>query len=455
MKLGLRITAFLATSCALAIACSDSAPAPFDPPSADSGAADAAAHLPPASEAGPIEDAAPDAAPPVDEAVTCDVAPCPVEIVAGQTRFCVLMSDQTVRCWGDDTQGALGRDPGDGGDAGAIAPVSPVQGLTQVTQLSAAGTTTCARSATGAVTCWGGNDSGQLALSTSDYDRHAKPTAVTLTGSAARVDVGPRGACATLTSGDVMCWGANDQGQLARPLSVQIGGPTKIASQTGKIVQTAVSTNTYFAVDDTGKIASWGATTGAVGAVAGRVSSVSPDPLPGVLSLDSISSLAVSPWRDDFSPIDFSELGIAHACAIAHGKVYCWGQSSLGAMGFGVPFAFVTPTEALLRDGANPIRVAVSTENTCLQMTDGTLQCAGDDSRGQLGRGADAGLFSDVFTKATAFTDHALRLAVSDNSTCVIVRGGKVMCWGGNSNGELARGTTDDDPHVTPAVVKF
>jgi hypothetical protein len=471
----LRVTALLSTFCGLAIvagACSDdSGRDAFVTPAVDSGVAHPPPEGAPPSDAG-SSDAATDASADVDEVVTCDVEPCAVDIVAGQNHFCVLMSDKRVRCWGDDTQGSLGYgapagtddDGGDAGDAGdgggaARSPISTVQGLADVTQISAGATTSCARMADGAVKCWGGNDSGQLGLTTdsptSDGDPHPTPAAVALTGPASRIDVGARGACAVLSSGDVFCWGANDQAQLARPTDVQIGGPAKVATLTGKVVRTAVSMNTSFAVDDTGRVSSWGAVTGPTGSVSGRVASVSPDPLPQLLPLDAISSFAVSSWRADF-PQDGSEMrGIAHACAISRGKVSCWGASTLGAMGFGVPFAFVQPSMVLVREDAHPQRVAVSIENTCLRMTDGSIQCAGDDSRGQLGRGADAGLFSDFFTVATAFKDHALRVALSDSTACVIVRGGKVQCWGGNSNGELARGTTDDDPHPTPSVVQF
>jgi alpha-tubulin suppressor-like RCC1 family protein len=185
------------------------------------------------------------------------------------------------------------------------------------------------------------------------------------------------------------------------------------------------------------------------------VASLSPDPLPKLLPLDAITSFAASSWRSVYPVSGSGEHGIAHACAITRGSLYCWGESTLGAMGFGVPFPFVQPAAVLVHGDAHPQRVAVSIENTCLRMTDGSIQCAGDDSHGQLGRGADAGLFSDFFTKATTFTDYAVRVALAEGTACVVVRGGRVLCWGGNAHGELARGTTDDEPHPTPVLVQL
>lgn len=452
------VSAALGSVTMAAVACSDDdEPRGFDSNTVDAGS-DAAKETPPTPEAGPTDSAVDagsdfDAA---DEPVTCDVEPCAVDIVAGQNHFCVLLSDKTVRCWGDDTQGQLGAgipDP----DADAGGPVRTVLGLANVTQVSAGGTTTCARLGDGTVQCWGGNDVGQLGLTvdppTSDWDPHPTPASVAVTG-ASRVDVGVHSACAVLASGDVACWGANDQAQLARSPDVMLGGPTNVKSLSGKTVSTAGGTNTSFAVDKTGNVSSWGATTGTQGTISGRMASVSPDLTPQNLLLGGVTSFAVSSWRVDY-PMSGGERGLAHACAVAGGNLYCWGDSMFGAMGFGVPFAFVQPTRVPLEGEAHPQRIAVSMENSCVRTSDGAIQCAGDDTHGQLGRGADAGLFSDFFTPAKSFDQYALRLALSDETACVIVRGGKVVCWGGNAFGELALGSTDDAAHPTPTPIGF
>lgn len=452
------VSAAVAGFAMAAVACSDDdEPRGFDSSNVDAGT-DATKQMPPTPEAGPVDSSVDagsdfDAA---DEPVTCDVEPCAVDIAAGQNHFCVLLSDKTVRCWGDDTQGQLGAGAADP-DTDAGGPVRTVLGLTNVTQISAGGTTTCARLGDGTLQCWGGNDVGQLGLTvdppTSDWDPHPTPAPVAVAG-ASRVDVGAHSACAILASGEVTCWGANDQAQLARSPDATIGGPTKIEALSGKTVSTAAGTNTSFAIDPSGTVSSWGATTGTQGTVAGRMASVSPDLRPRSLLLEGVTSFGVSSWRVDY-PRSGGERGLAHACAVAAGGVYCWGDSMFGAMGFGVPFAFVEPARVPLQGEAHPQRIAVSIENSCVRTSDGAVQCAGDDTHGQLGRGADAGLFSDFFTPATAFDQYALRLALSDETACAIVRGGKVVCWGGNAFGELATGATDDAAHPTPTPVGF
>ena len=125
--------------------------------------------------------------------------PLMTQIVAGARHFCARISDGTVRCWGDDARGQLGLDPA-GGDADAGATVT---GLTGVTQISAAGTTTCARLEDQSVRCWGGNDHGQLGRALdppTDEDPHPIPERVAI-DAVARVDVGERSVCSTTAAG--------------------------------------------------------------------------------------------------------------------------------------------------------------------------------------------------------------------------------------------------------------
>ena len=137
---------------------------------------------------------------PADENVTCAQEPCAVELVAGDAHFCARMQSGTVRCWGANAFGVLGRAPSD-----QTLSVATVEGLTGVEQLSSGGTTTCALVSGGAVQCWGNNSDGLLGLQVdavaSDGAPHPTPAPVALSGPAVRVDIGPRVGCAILATG--------------------------------------------------------------------------------------------------------------------------------------------------------------------------------------------------------------------------------------------------------------
>lgn len=403
---------------------------------------------------------------PADEPVTCAGLPCAVQIVAGDDHFCARMSDGTVRCWGSDNLGALGRGSGEDADAGPDAgwAVSAVAGLSGVTQLSAAGATTCARveeaSAPGEpkIACWGSNEHGQLGLGDgmADFDPHPEPVAVALSRDAkpVRVDVGHRSACAVLPSGAIACWGNNEQLQLARTGGEPVLGPA--AAEIGQLLgaRTVPAAHSTLVVTPSGEVWSWGALATPFGTVGGRIASVSPDPLPGrVGTLAGVTGIAVSGWIEDFeSPEPLPPR--AHACAIASGEVYCWGQTYRAALCTGVPDSSRTPAHAPSYTAAWPQQIAVSDELTCVRMTDGTVSCCGEDGRGRLGRGK-VGLYEKSFVRASAFEGKAVQVAASNGAVCVLVQGGTVECWGSNENGELGQPDVDALPHPSPLVVRF
>ncbi|MBN9166052.1 MAG: hypothetical protein J0I07_34200 [Myxococcales bacterium] len=434
---------------------------------------DAVAPTPDASPDRDAEDAVVDAGadadarPPfvvVEEEVVCKGSPCAKEIVAGDDHFCARMDDGTVRCWGSDAFGALGRGDLPDGDGGAGWKVGTVSNLTEVVQLSAGGATTCARRKDGGVMCWGGNSSGQLGLAIerpiADLDPHPEPAPVELPPGAlaARIDVGPSTACVVTASGALVCWGNNEQAQLARP-DVGLGDVNGPAfADVGQLVvgRAVPATHTTLAVTKSGEIWSWGALAGSFGPLAGRVASVSPHAVPQrVVPLGGVTSFAASGWVEDFETPE-PTLPRAHACAIAEGEVYCWGQTYRGALCTGTPDPSRLPAHAPNYTDVWPQQVVVADELTCLRMTDGTVQCCGDDGRGRLGTGAVASFpYESALVPATAFKGRAVQLAATNGAVCALVQGGTVECWGSNEKGELGQPTSDALDHPSPVGVRL
>lgn len=446
---------------------------------------------PPGSDAGYDANVPRDPYDPADVPVTCgDAGVCATQIVAGRNHFCVRLADGTARCWGDDEYGALGggdrqgppKDPkddadgGDAGDAGAKSRTTAVAGLTGITQLSAGDATSCARLASGEVHCWGRNSTGQLGLSAGkpsfDEMRHADAMPVDLTDAASAVHVGPRNACAILAGGNVVCWGTNELAQLARDgatLDWVLGpGPATVGAPLARMT---IGSGTLVGVTAQGTLLSWGATYGNNGLISGRMSSVSPDPVPNAFgSLDGaalagITSVASSPtyFKDEGGTIGAPTIGPippgppqmhAHACAIAKGEVYCWGRSDTGALGTGLPDQEIAPTHAPIKSKAWPQRIALADEISCVRMTDGSIQCCGGDASGRFGTGR-TDVFAPLFSPITSFTGKAVDVAVSNRAVCALLVDGTVQCWGSNAFGELALPENDDAPHPTPVTVTF
>ena len=83
----------------------------------------------------------------------------PVQTGLGRQHFCARTAASTVHCWGENQVGQLGN--GSSGNA-TFYPTGEVIGITDAVNLSSGGDTSCVVLATGDVMCWGDNEFGQL-----------------------------------------------------------------------------------------------------------------------------------------------------------------------------------------------------------------------------------------------------------------------------------------------------
>jgi alpha-tubulin suppressor-like RCC1 family protein len=421
------------------------------------------ASLPPTDDGGGRIDAS-DAAEPRDagipfdgagEAVVCATTPCVTQLAGGDTYFCALLSDGTVRCWGTDVRGSLGRPDLDASADAAVLP-APVDGLEGVTQLSAR-QATCARLDGGAVRCWGSNSAGQLGIRTppaSDTLSHPIPTDVPLLEPALRVDANDNNTCAVLESGKVECWGLTAYGLLARITTGGVGGPD-IAT---KIEPKVVKTSTGVALTEGAEVVTWAGVLGREVSIQPADPAFKPQTIP---SLDNVHDLA-GELAYVYSEAAAAWVPAGHTCAVAAGAVYCWGTTNTyGALCTGIPSPEPVPVNVSmpLEAGVFAQQITVSKRNTCVRLTDGSVRCCGVDDLGQLARGSipDSGTtpVEPVFTPATAITGHVVQVALGGDTACALLQGGSVECWGSNAYGQLGNGTRDSAPHPVPVRVQF
>ncbi len=191
--------------------------------------------------------------------VTIGGLPSAVAVAVGESFACALTTTGAVYCWGSDGFGELGA-----GSAPGLESATPVQvhGLTSgVRSLSAGGSTACAVTSSRAVECWGSNSNGVLGDGQADTQTSSDvPVAVKTLGSGqATVTVGAyRTACATSTTGRVMCWGYNYDGTLGNGTQNDSAVPVQVKGLTHGGKEVAFATYTGCVLTTTGQVKCWG-----------------------------------------------------------------------------------------------------------------------------------------------------------------------------------------------------
>lgn len=149
----------------------------------------------------------------IDRSVPVDVFGLEAGIQSVSTGYlhtCAVDSGGGVKCWGENGYGQLG----DGSTEDRVTPVE-VYGLASgMISVTVGYRHTCALSLEGFAYCWGDNVDGQLG--DGSYDGSKTPIIVSglPPDGVTTIKAGYRHTCAFTTSGEVLCWGRNDYGQL-------------------------------------------------------------------------------------------------------------------------------------------------------------------------------------------------------------------------------------------------
>lgn len=144
-------------------------------------------------------------------------------VATGEIHACALTNTGGVKCWGYAQNGALGNNS----QASFTQPVAAdVTGLTSGVAAITAGTShTCAMKSTGEVLCWGSNAQGQIG----DGTNTQRNTPVSVASGAIAISAGAFHTCILTAVGVSQCWGNNAQGNLGNGTQ---GGPSYVPTPT-------------------------------------------------------------------------------------------------------------------------------------------------------------------------------------------------------------------------------
>ncbi len=279
------------------------------------------------------------------------------------------------------------------------------------------GTTSGCAVAVGRAACWGSNDMGQLGDgTTTDHPlavsvlTEADPGGSQLPSSATVTDVSVAdGFACAVAAGRVYCWGDNTSGQLGDGSFLASSVPRAVA-----VVGTAGSTLPAGTVTD---VETGGSGQGAYACAiaAGRLycwgSRLHGRLGNGINSATGVTVPVATVAMWSTGAVTDVSLGPETVCAVASGSAWCWGWSGYGQLGDGtglpgvaqtVPIPVQTAPASSLPATALVTEVAVGASSACV-LHDGTPYCWGTNRSGQLGADItiDTGTSSNVVRTAT------------------------------------------------------
>ena len=174
-------------------------------------------------------------------------------IAANGSYTCALTGAGGVKCWGDNSQGQLG----DGTTDEHRTPVD-VSGLAGgVAAITAGGLHTCALTTVGGVKCWGYNFAGALGDG-SRTDKHTPVDVLGLTSGVVAIAAGFGHTCALTAARAVECWGYNYFGQLGDGSKADHLTPVEVSGLASGVVGLAANGQYSCALTSSGEIKCWG-----------------------------------------------------------------------------------------------------------------------------------------------------------------------------------------------------
>lgn len=393
-----------------------------------------------------------------------------IALSGGLTHTCALLRGGYVRCWGGNDRGELGlghtafqgnRHPHQLTDA-AGAPAGPVDLGAPAEAVGAGDHHSCALLTDASVRCWGDNTHGQLGLGHTGvvWDRTPGSLRADLGQSrAVALAVGGNVSCVILSGGDVRCWGDNTWGQLGlgntSPVSATMRpaqlGPVSLGA--GAAAATLAVGGPVCAVLSAGEVRCWGYND------FGELGIGSTMPVSSSLVPSDYASVAFPPPARSAAAV---AVGANHSCALLDiHQVQCWGDGSSGQLGLGNKNN-VGDDESPALVGIVPLptggasAIAAGAVHTCAVFTrDGGVRCWGDNAHGQLGTGSLASLGGTPLTTPRLLPPVSLGGVASSVHpgalhTCVVLTSGEVRCWGWNAHGQLGLGFVSGVTTGTP-----
>jgi len=332
-------------------------------------------------------------------------------IAVGSFHSCALLDDDSVKCWGNNTYGQLGQgdvtDRGDGSGELGDNLVAVDLGAGRTAQAISAGDYhTCALLDDDTVKCWGRNSNGQLGLGdtanrgddASEMGAYLPVVDLGTDRTAAAIAAGDDVSCALLDDDNVKCWGLSSLGATGQGGSGNLGDASDelgdnlaaISLGTGRTAKALTSGgSSVCAVLDDNSLKCWGYNAAGqlgLGDTSNR----------GALADQMGNNLPVVDLGTGRTTTKVVAGNNRHTCALLDdASLKCWGGNTKGQLGLGDKLDRGDGANEMgdslsplsLGTGRTAIALALGFEFTCAVLDNGLVKCWGASFAGALGLG--------------------------------------------------------------------
>lgn len=315
------------------------------------------------------------------------------QLAAGRFHTCGLR-DQKVYCWGYNESYQLGFDNPRGASLYYWAPQA--SRTAKITKVVAARQSTCALNIWGQVICWGANSQGQLGGEPAE----AQTPDTVVEGQFSDLVLSDSHACGLTLDGGLRCWGLDRAGALAGARTTFAAEPQLVSASGGELA--AGTKHTCQLADET--LRCWGDNSEYQFGDSGVLSA--PQPRTVQYGLQDIAA------------------GATTSCGVRDHAVYCWGLSYDYELGNGDQFAvWTSPIEVDLPQPADSVAATAHTVMARSGLT--TYYWGGGQSQITEVEAMSKGPSGD-YDQATTMGS----ATIGGAHGCGIDAGGEVYCWG-------------------------
>lgn len=209
--------------------------------------------------------------------------------------------------------------------------------------------------------------------------------------------------CVRRASGEVLCWGMNNKGQLGNGKASSSVLLPAIVDGLSSGLTLSLGAHHSCALQDGGRLVCWGNNESGQLGSGSREPSHRPSPADTAIEIAQV------------------ELGSVHTCVrSADGGVWCVGALPQGPRQPSLVFEKVDGVE-------DAVELAVANTHACVRHTDSTVSCWGGNFRGELG---DLTTTSRRHAQRVTGLQGVAQIAVGMRHSCARMQDGTVRCWG-------------------------